>query len=202
MGVTKEDIEEQVGRLASSEFILPPARTDAVDEIAIAEDLATDNAIQVAGPYFVCLSAKAKRRCLHRVGGCWRRPGVDMPNVIDLGTVLDQKAYTAQCRQCWPGEARPEAAAKSDDSEADSSSSSSSSSEGGVDGAPHGSRSGAHTPVASLALGERDGDEDIQETEKADKCDGDEGIQESDSASSGSVSSPTKRARPDVADLS
>ena len=82
----------------------------------------------VQGPYVVSISTRTQNRCLHHLGKCWRKPGVDYQLFVDLGDQLDPSQYSSICRNCWPQgtAARSGAAAEDDLSDCGESSSSSS----------------------------------------------------------------------------
>ena len=57
------------------------------------------------GQYVVSVSGKTgKTRRLHKVGDCFRKPGVDYRDFVVLG--LEEPApseYSHQCQHCWSG---------------------------------------------------------------------------------------------------
>lgn len=79
------------------------------------------------GQYVVSVSGKTgKTRRLHKVGECFRKPGVDYRNFVVLG--FEEPApseYSHQCQHCWSGK-RARAAPSSSSSSSSSSSASAS----------------------------------------------------------------------------
>ena len=54
------------------------------------------------GMYVVSLRAKGQYRCLHRVGACHLRPGVDYRRYRTLGVELPKaKDYDGDCKRCF-----------------------------------------------------------------------------------------------------
>jgi hypothetical protein len=55
------------------------------------------------GTLVVSLSVRSGLRCLHKVGGCWRRPGVDYQRFQVLSLPPTPDDYHRLCQSCWPG---------------------------------------------------------------------------------------------------
>ena len=54
------------------------------------------------GHYVLALRAQAGFKTLHRVGSCWRRPGVDYGRFQDLGVALPSpERYSSACKTCF-----------------------------------------------------------------------------------------------------
>ena len=59
------------------------------------------------GHYVVFTSSHLRFRRLHRVGGCWRRPGTDYKLFKNSGDdIPDDRELHTTCRQCWPASSR------------------------------------------------------------------------------------------------
>lgn len=83
---------------------------------------------ELMGQYVV--SVVANRRRLHRIGNCYRIPGIDYANFEVLGEgEPDRSLYTSWCQFCWRGQGQAATAEAARSSSASGSSSSSSSSE-------------------------------------------------------------------------
>lgn len=55
------------------------------------------------GDFVVCIRRSSKRRTLHLVGACHRRPGVNYDDYKNHGSERPAAAhYTVVCKQCWP----------------------------------------------------------------------------------------------------
>ena len=64
------------------------------------------------------------RRCVHRVNGCWRKPGLNIQRVKYLRE-LDPSEYSHPCKECWPAGCPPAASSgEMDEGDAESTSSS------------------------------------------------------------------------------
>ena len=93
-----------------------------------------------AGTLVVAVVGRARRRTLHRLPGCGRRPGVSFREFEVLERAPVATDYTDVCRQCWPSLAAsaprstpPRASTSSSSSASGSSESSTSSDDGGAD---------------------------------------------------------------------
>ncbi|CAE8621173.1 unnamed protein product, partial [Polarella glacialis] len=78
---------------------------DAGDEDG--EDLASDTEMQVHGgelaSYVVSIVGKSRRLTLHKVGECFRTPGVHFREYADLGSAMPgREAYHRACKDCFP----------------------------------------------------------------------------------------------------
>ena len=74
--------------------------------------------------FVVSISTRSRRRCLHSIPGCWRRPGVDFKEYELLHELPSASEYTDLCRQCWPDGIEDAHSAEESDSSTSSSSSS------------------------------------------------------------------------------
>ena len=86
------------------------------------------------GHYVVSVVGHSKSKTLHRVGECFRQPGIHYREFVSFGDDLpDSKEYHRACKTCFPrsGGARQGGAADDDSSGSETVSSSSSSSSGG-----------------------------------------------------------------------
>ena len=52
--------------------------------------------------FVICTSKQGKIRRLHRVGGCWRIPGVDHHNWTASKEIPALDTFDTVCKQCWP----------------------------------------------------------------------------------------------------
>ena len=107
--------------------VAPPA--PAVSRLVVA---AAASAGPSLGSYVVSLHSRSRFRRLHRVGDCWRRPGLDFLDYEVLGADLpDSASYDAACKDCFrTGTRGPSAASSAQTVDLDPSSGSSSDSGG------------------------------------------------------------------------
>ena len=84
------------------------------------------------GSYVVSLHSRSRFRRLHRVGDCWRRPGLDFLDYEVLGADMpDSSSYDAACKDCFrSGAAGSSTASSAQPGDFDPSSGSSSDSDG------------------------------------------------------------------------
>jgi hypothetical protein len=75
----------------------------------------------IACQFIINTTAKTRTRCLHIVGGCWRRFGIELKNYEGHHS-LEGLQYDMVCKACWP-DGPPAVAEESVDDEDDSSSS-------------------------------------------------------------------------------
>ena len=122
LGTPEEDISEQVSRLRIDPLeVRPPLPTEPAEESnenvddAGSEDplpitdtssklvVADANIAEIPlGTFVVSLQARTRFRRLHRVGDCWRKPGVDYLDFEILGMELPKAAmYNAACSHCF-----------------------------------------------------------------------------------------------------
>ena len=74
--------------------------------LVVDDELALD-----LGAYVLSVQNKSGFRRLHRIGACWRKPGVDYENFRVLGFDLPPaSAYDAVCKGCFSGGAPAEEA--------------------------------------------------------------------------------------------
>ena len=57
------------------------------------------------GDFVISLTGKRKLRRLHRVGCCWRTPGVDYEDYVVIPPPLRAEHYDVACKGCWAEEA-------------------------------------------------------------------------------------------------
>lgn len=76
----------------------PPSRAAAVPQPPDEEPL-----------FFISITMRAKKRCLHRAGGCDKRPGVNYSVYESFHQAPEPEMYTDVCRRCWPGGSVPRA---------------------------------------------------------------------------------------------
>jgi hypothetical protein len=84
------------------------------------EALEDDDAI--TDQFIINTTAKTRTRCLHLIGGCWRRRGFELKNYEEHYS-LEGLQYDMVCKSCWP-EGPPDVGGATIDEEDDSSSSS------------------------------------------------------------------------------
>eukprot|EP00973_Karenia_brevis_P053433 7426440-Karenia_brevis.AAC.1 len=71
--------------------------------------------------YWVNITKRGRHRCLHRFGGCWRKPGACRQD-YELFMEVTDTDYHSYCKACWPPARSSAAAHQEDDSGTDSSS--------------------------------------------------------------------------------
>ncbi len=58
--------------------------------------------------YVIAISTKTRLRTLHRLGACYRRPGVHYGQYLLKGHVMPAaKEYDSFCKTCWKGDSEP-----------------------------------------------------------------------------------------------
>lgn len=129
---TWDDEDDGFGEADDDEFFASPPPQPTPDS----EDEPSDLRESVEGEFVVCFKANRTIRTLHRVGSCWRRPGVHFQQfkTLDRNFVLDGKChdeYNRMCRDCFKpskqgGQQNIMQAPEEDDSSSSSSGSSSS----------------------------------------------------------------------------
>jgi hypothetical protein len=87
---------------------------------AIKDDDKDDDTI--TDQFIINTSAKTRTRCLHLIGGCWRRRGFELKNYEEHYS-LEGLQYDMVCKTCWP-DGPPSVGEVNIDEEDDSSSSS------------------------------------------------------------------------------
>jgi hypothetical protein len=76
---------------------------DNIDDGAAATEVAEPTKIPGLGDFVVCIRRSSKRRTLHLVGACHRRPGVSYDEYKGYGSERPASShYTVVCKQCWP----------------------------------------------------------------------------------------------------
>ena len=64
-----------------------------------------DMMVPMDGDYVISVSRKARHRCLHRVGSCFRVPGRHYTDFILSGVEMpSDDTYDAICQGCWRSE--------------------------------------------------------------------------------------------------
>lgn len=120
-GFSDEDISDQLSRLrccpvgerppsptelaepgeeaSDSEEVTPVPVPESSSRLVVADPAPLDIP---AGSYLVSIQARTKFRRLHKIGECWRRPGVDFLLFEVLGQELPQPSqYNAVCHHCF-----------------------------------------------------------------------------------------------------
>ena len=117
-GFSLAEINSQLDRLAVSGQQAPPSPTDLADASSDEDDEKTPEAMPEASPrlvvvdpteaeipigsYIVSIQARSRFKRLHRLGECWRKPGVDYVEYEVLGLELPPASrYSAVCRTCF-----------------------------------------------------------------------------------------------------
>jgi len=103
--------EEQQGRRRRDRALQPQREREAIED----DDTITDQ-------FIINTSAKTRTRCLHLIGGCWRRRGFELKNYEEHYS-LEGLQYDMVCKTCWP-DGPPSVGEVNIDEEDDSSSSS------------------------------------------------------------------------------
>ena len=76
--------------------------------------------------YVVSITGRARRRCLHAAGGCYRARTMSFVQYEVYAGRVEPSLYTAVCRVCWKGAAAEMLAPEVQQADAETSSSSSS----------------------------------------------------------------------------
>lgn len=126
------EIENMILKLSEGRDLIGGIETadipelDVIPSVDSSSDLEEEPPILSLGERVVSLSKGGAKRTLHKVGSCWRRPGVHFAryHVLDLGEVGQ---YNTLCRDCYPKQIDTDIVKDSDSEEPDSSSSSDSS---------------------------------------------------------------------------
>ena len=133
-----KEIVLEAGKIEADVAVAPLARQEAFTDpegIAVDELEAPRRAPALSDEtkYVISITVRVGARCLHKVDGCGRKPGIDNFRFEEVTGDLDPASYDKVCQQCWrrpegrPQVPAPEAGAEGGNEVSDSESSSSSS---------------------------------------------------------------------------
>ena len=109
----QESFSDMVGRLeeeAGADDLGPEAKPEEapVEKVAPSDDEYEDvadlaEAVALRGSYVVSIVGRSGRRTLHKVGECYRLPGVHFKNFETMGESMpDAGTYHVICKVCFP----------------------------------------------------------------------------------------------------
>ena len=91
-----EDLPFGEVTLPTEEACVAPEEEQAAEEDEVTEEAAPSG-------YIVSVTSGGRKRCLHHLGRCWRKPGLHYADFEVYGDKLPPpEAYHSICKLCWP----------------------------------------------------------------------------------------------------
>ena len=91
-----EDLPIGEVTLPTEEACMAPEEEQAAEEDEVTEEAAPSG-------YIVSVTSGGRKRCLHHLGRCWRKPGLHYADFEVYGDKLPPpEAYHSICKLCWP----------------------------------------------------------------------------------------------------
>eukprot|EP00973_Karenia_brevis_P044585 6176760-Karenia_brevis.AAC.1 len=122
LGDMLSDASEELGDVVPSTPSGQPEAAEEPDPAESEDEVAALSGSELEPPYWINITKRGRHRCLHKFGGCWRKPGACRQD-YELFMEVQDTDYHSYCKTCWPQD-RP-AAARADDEDVNSTQSSS-----------------------------------------------------------------------------
>ena len=119
LGINKRSLEEQAKKWdeperSDTEEIMSAAAEDPQNDLGIDEEAEVSDVEEVAavrvplGHYVISIVGRSKRKMLHRVGECFRRPGEHYANFEHVGSEPpESNRFHRACQVCFPKGSEP-----------------------------------------------------------------------------------------------